>query len=108
MLRGTRKFTPRLRSARASAAPPVIRTPARPEYFILTMNWQVKAMINRVDLLDPVALDDRSEYEKNVVEGAQNAGHGPRCIGQESVNRHYGGALHQVINPRAIMAAECG
>ena len=63
-------------------------------------------MINRLDLLDPGALEDRSEYEKSVVEGAQNAGHGPHC--RESGSRIYGGALHQVINPRAIMAAECG
>jgi hypothetical protein len=62
-------------------------------------------MINKAELLDPVALRNRSDYERNVIEGAHNAGHGPRFANTE---RYSGGALQQVINPAAIRAAECG
>ena len=62
-------------------------------------------MINRSELLDPTTLDGRSEYEKNVIECAQGAGHGPRYPNTEHTAT---GALQQVINPGAIQAAECG
>ena len=62
-------------------------------------------MLNRVDLLDPNAVETRSEYEKKVIEGAQNAGNGPRRL---YLGRVSSGALQQFINPAAIKAAGCG
>ena len=64
-------------------------------------------MINKADLLDPLSFENRSEYERSVVEGAHNAGHGPRHMNAESVRWFHAGALHQVVNPSAIIAAEC-
>jgi hypothetical protein len=63
-------------------------------------------MINKADLLDPLSYENRSEYEKSVVDGAHNAGHSPRRMNTESFRGH-AGALQQVVNPSAIMAAEC-
>lgn len=61
-------------------------------------------MINKADLLDPLSYENRSEYEKSVVEGAHNAGHAPRRMNTENSRS---GALQQVVNPSAIIAAEC-
>jgi hypothetical protein len=61
-------------------------------------------MINKADLLDPLSYENRSEYEKSVVEGAHNAGHSPRRMNTET---SHSGALQQVVNPSAIIAAEC-
>ena len=63
-------------------------------------------MIHKTELLDPNALEDRSEYEKNVIDGAQNAGHGPKYLNTESSGRYHSGALQQVVIPSAILAAE--
>jgi hypothetical protein len=63
-------------------------------------------MIHKTDLLDPNALMDRSEYEKNVIDGAQNAGHGPKHLNTVSSGRSHSGALQQVVIPSAILAAE--
>lgn len=66
-------------------------------------------MINKADLLDPLAVEHLSEYERSVVEGAQNAGHGPRNLNTEKIGqKNRAGALQQTIIPSAIMAAECG
>jgi hypothetical protein len=62
-------------------------------------------MINKVDLLNPNSLENRSAYEKNVIEGAHNAGHGARYANTES---YHVGALQQFLNPAAIKAAEYG
>src|SRR5688572_898729 len=67
--------------------------------------WKVKAMINKTDLLNPNSLENLSEYEKNVVEGAHNAGHSPRFTNAEN---YHVGALQQFLNPAAIKAAEYG
>jgi hypothetical protein len=64
-------------------------------------------MINKADLLDPLSYEKRSEYEKSVVEGAHNAGHAPRRMNTESTRWNHAGALQQVVNPSAIIAAEC-
>ena len=63
-------------------------------------------MIHKTELLDPGALSDRSEYERRVIDGAQNAGHGPKHINTDNSGRYHAGALQQVVIPGAIMAAE--
>ena len=63
-------------------------------------------MINRAELLDPTAYDMRSDYEKSVIEGAHNAGHGPRTL-QLGLGASSAGTYQQFINPAAIRAAEC-
>jgi len=68
---------------------------------------EAKNMIHKADLLDPFALGARSEYEMNVIDGAQNVGHGPRTMNNKDISSYHSGALQQVINPSAIMAAEC-
>src|SRR5688572_11307282 len=66
-------------------------------------------MINKADLLDPSAIDHLSEYERSVVDGAQNAGHGPRHLNLEKTGeQNFAGSLQQVIIPAAIRAAEYG
>ena len=64
-------------------------------------------MIHKADLLDPLALRARSEYEMSVIDGAQNVGHGPRTMNNQDISSYHSRALQQVINPSAIMAAEC-
>ena len=60
-------------------------------------------MIHRNELLDPISADRLPEEERRVLDGAQNAGHGPRHINTE----HYpSGAMQQVVNAAALIA--CG
>ncbi len=61
-------------------------------------------MINKLDLLDPNALEKRSKYEREVVEGAHNAGHSPPHIDLDNST----GVICQVLNASAIRAAEFG
>ena len=62
-------------------------------------------MIHRTELLDPTSVDNLSDPVKRVVDGAQNAGHGPRYLNTE----HWAsGAMQQVVIPSALIACECG
>jgi len=62
-------------------------------------------MIHRTELLDPTSVDRRSESERRVIDGAQNAGHGPRFQN----NEHYpAGAMQQVVNASALKSCEGG
>ena len=66
-------------------------------------------MIHRNDLLYPAALENLSEYEKSLVDGAQNAGNSPRHMNLDKTGAaSSAGTLQQIINPAAIRAAECG
>ena len=60
-------------------------------------------MIHRKDLLDPNSVDKLTEEERRVLDGAQNAGHGPRHL---NTGHSSGGAMEQVILPSALIA--CG
>jgi hypothetical protein len=62
-------------------------------------------MIHRTKLLDPLGVDHLSEPDRRVLDGAQNAGHGPRYLNTE---RHSSGAMQQVVNPSALIACGCG
>ncbi|HEX6125995.1 MAG TPA: hypothetical protein VFZ23_11540 [Pyrinomonadaceae bacterium] len=62
-------------------------------------------MIHRSELLDPTSVDRMTEHDIRVLDGSQNAGHGPRFLNLE----HYpAGALQQVVNASAIKACACG
>lgn len=66
-------------------------------------------MIHKNELLYPICMEGRSDYEKEVIDGAQNAGHSPRFTNDEKISRNnHAGALQQVISMSAIRAAECG
>jgi len=54
---------------------------------------------NKTDLLDPTAESNRSDYEKEVVEDAQNAGNSPKFVNTESDEN---GILQQTISAEAI------
>jgi len=60
-------------------------------------------MIHRKDLLDPNSTEKLTPEERRVLDGAQNAGHGPRHLNTEHSS---GGAMEQVIIPSALIA--CG
>ncbi len=60
-------------------------------------------MIHRTELLDPMSVDALPRKDRCIVDGAQNAGHGPRHMNTE----HYScGAMQQVVIASALMA--CG
>ena len=62
-------------------------------------------MIHRSELLDPLSITDLPETARRVVDGAQNAGHGPRNM---NTSRHPTGAMQQVVIPSALTACTCG
>ena len=61
-------------------------------------------MIHRTELLDPTSVDHMTDREKCVLDGSQNAGHGPRFLNLE---HRAAGAMQQVVNASAIKACEC-
>lgn len=62
-------------------------------------------MIHRTDLLDPTSVDHCSDEQRRVIDGAQNAGHGPRHL---NVEHSPAGAMQQVVDAHALKACECG
>ena len=66
------------------------------------------ANIDKTDLLDPLSKNDLSNYEKEVVEDAQNAGKGLESTVPGSGDEHVlglhntGGAFEQTINSKAV------
>lgn len=66
------------------------------------------ANIDKTNLLDPPAIDDRSDYEKKVVEDAIDAGKGLESTVPGSGDEHVlglhntGGAFEQTINSKAV------
>ena len=62
-------------------------------------------MIHRKELLDPTSVDRLPEEERRILDGAQNAGHGPRRLNIENSSS---GALQQVVIASAIIACEAG
>jgi hypothetical protein len=62
-------------------------------------------MIHQTDLLDPTSVYRLNDEERRVVDGAQNAGHGPRHLNTE---RGSAGAMQQVVDASALKACECG
>ena len=65
-------------------------------------------IVDKADLLDPLAVDDRSDYEKEVVADAQNAGKDLESIdphegGDNLLADHdTGGVIEQTINSKAV------
>ena len=62
-------------------------------------------MIHRTDLLDPTSVDRLPDEQRRVIDGAQNAGHSPRCM---NFGRSSSGAMQQVVNASALKACGCG
>jgi len=58
---------------------------------------------NKTEMLDPTAGNDLSDYEKEVVEDAQNAGNSPKVVNEE---RDEKGVLQQTVSAEAIKAGE--
>jgi hypothetical protein len=62
---------------------------------------------DKTDLLDPLAESDLSDYEKKVVEDAQNAGKGLESTDSTSGNKHPAakqdtGIIEQTVNSKAV------